>query len=147
MAAIFRTTRGNEYSSPRTVLGFYAGVLIILEVGVVAVVAFLASQNDLHHLIPWAMAFGAVAFLGIVVVVVSINFRDPTKLQLGQMTGREFVDYQRVTRGDSIGGEYVEPPPGTEMKQGQVRALPPIDAKTEAVDAEDKKDDREIEDA
>lgn len=93
-------------------LGFYAGVLVILEAGVVAALLVLGSNDDLHSLVPWVLGFGAFTLIGVIVVVVVVNLIDPTKLQLGRVTGKEFLDYQRV-RGDSIGGEYLEPAPTT----------------------------------
>jgi hypothetical protein len=110
ITSIFRASKGNEHSAPKTVLGFYAGLLALLEAGVIASLVVLASQDDLHYLIPWVAGFGGVVFVGIVGVVVAINVVDPTKLQLGQVTGREFIDYQQITRGDSIGGDYIESP-------------------------------------
>ena len=89
-------------------LGFYAAVLVILEAGVVGSTAVLATESSLHYLIPWTLGFGALVLIGLIGVVVAMNVRDPTKLQLGRVSGREFLDYQRVTRGDSIAGEYVE---------------------------------------
>jgi|GEM_PF-3540322 len=140
MPSLFRATRGNEYTSPKTVLGFYAGLLAILEVGVVAVLAVLASQDDLHYLVPWVAGFGGSVFIAIIGIVVAMNIVDPTKLQLGQVTGREFIDYQR--RGDSIGGEYIEkpadksqapiqlpapaPPPEGEEVKDDTDTLPPL---------------------
>jgi hypothetical protein len=111
MPTVFRGTKQGEYSSPRTVLGFYAGVLAILEAGVVGASAVLASQDSLHYLVPWVLAFGGVVLVGLIGVVIAINVRDPTKLQLGQISGREFIDYHRMTLGDSAGGEYIEEVP------------------------------------
>jgi hypothetical protein len=61
--------------------------------------------------------------LALLAVVVAMNVRDPTKLQLGEGSGREFLDYQQVTRGDSIAGEYVESVPSA-----AVNPLPSIEA-------------------
>jgi hypothetical protein len=101
-------------------------LLALLELGVAIVLGFLVSQDDLHYLVPWVIGFGAFVFVAIIAVVVAINVIDPSKLQLGQMTGREFIDYQRVTRGDSLGGEYIEAPPA---ERGAIAAdakvLPP----------------------
>jgi hypothetical protein len=97
-----------EVRHPRTVLGFYAVLLGLVEAGVVAILVVLVSQQDLHYLVPWVIAFGALIFVAIIVVVVAMNMIDPTKLQLEPIKGQEFLDYQKVTRGDSIGGDYVE---------------------------------------
>jgi hypothetical protein len=104
---LLRGTRSGVYTSPRTVLGFYAGVLGLLEVGVVAVSIVLASQSSLHYLFPYVLGFGALVFITLVAIVVLINVRDPTKLQLGQVSGREFIEYQ-ATVGDSASGQRAE---------------------------------------
>lgn len=41
----------------------------------------------------------------------TMNVRDPTKLQLGEVKGKDFLEHQQITRGDSIAGEYVEAVP------------------------------------
>jgi hypothetical protein len=107
MVRLIQGVRTGEYSSPKTVLGFYAGVLVILEAGVVAATGVLATQDSLHYLIPWILAFGAATLIVLIGIVVAMNVRDPTKLQLGQITGREYIEAQ-VTLGDSTAGEYLE---------------------------------------
>jgi hypothetical protein len=129
MALFSRETRRGEYSAPRTVLGFYAGVLAILEAGVVGVLAVLATQDSLRDLIPYVLAFAGAVLVGLIVVVVAMNLKDPSKLQLSPMTGQEFIDYQRFTLGDSIGGDYVEEVPvvrrGQPRPAGRHEELPP----------------------
>ncbi|HEU5142976.1 MAG TPA: hypothetical protein VFU04_07460 [Solirubrobacterales bacterium] len=111
MASILQGARKGEFTSPKTVLGFYAGVLVIVEAGVGGACLILATDKDLHYLIPWVLGFGGIALIGVMAVVIAMNFRDPTKLQLGRVTGREFLAYQRVTKGDSIAGEYIDKVP------------------------------------
>lgn len=108
MAALLRRTRGGEFSTPKTVLGFYAGVMAIVELGVVGVITVLATNDSLRYLVPWTLLFAALVLVALIGIVVAMNIRDPSKLQLGQMTGREFIDYQRLTLGDSVSGEYTE---------------------------------------
>jgi hypothetical protein len=107
VAIRMRQTQGEEHSAPKTVLGFYATVLAILEVGVVGAVAVLASQKELRYLIPWVLGFGAIVLVILIGIVVAINVRAPMKLQLGQVTGRELIEYEHMTLGDSLSGEYV----------------------------------------
>lgn len=44
-------------------------------------------------------------------VVVAMNVKAPMKLQLGQVTGRDYIAYERMTLGNSTTGEYVEDVP------------------------------------
>ncbi len=113
MVSRSRRTEGGVYSTPKTVLGFYAGVLAIVELGVVAAIGVLATQKELRHLVPWVLAFGAVILVLLIGVVVAINVKAPMKLQLGQVSGRDLIEYERMTLGDSIAGDYVEELPPT----------------------------------
>jgi hypothetical protein len=45
----------------------------------------------------------------LLVVVVVAMMKDPTRLMLGEVTGREFIEYHQLTQGDSHRGESVEP--------------------------------------
>lgn len=96
----FRRTQG--------VLAFYATVLGLVEAGVVGVTAILADKEELRYLIPWVLAFGAIVLVGLIGVVVVLNVRTPMKLQLGQVSGRELIEYEQMTLGNSASGEYVE---------------------------------------
>jgi len=108
MASRFRRREGGAYSAPKTVLGFYAGVLALLELGVVSAIAVLATQKELRHLVPWVLGFGALVLVALVAVVVAINIRAPMKLQLGQVSAHDLIEYERITLGDSVAGDYVE---------------------------------------
>jgi len=102
--------RTGQFSAPQTVLGFYAGVLIILEAGLIGVLIILAAYS-LDSLIPWTLGFAGLVLIALLGVVVTMNVIDPAKLQLGEVKGKDFLEHQQVTRGDSIAGEYVEPSP------------------------------------
>jgi hypothetical protein len=125
MASRLRRTQGGTYSAPKTVLGFYAGVLAILEVGVVSAIGVLASQHALLYLVPWVLAFGAIVLVLLIAVVVAINIKAPMKLQLGQVSGQELIEYERLTLGDSIAGDHTEEI--TVRRGGEAPALPPIE--------------------
>jgi hypothetical protein len=60
------------------------------------------------NLIPWVLiiAFGFLVLL--VGVVILVMLRDPSRLMLGQITGSEFVQVQRMLLGDSVRGEHEE---------------------------------------
>jgi hypothetical protein len=92
-----------------------------------AVLERLATQHELRYIIPWVLGFGAIVLVLLIAVVVAINVRAPMKLQLGQITGRELIEYERMTLGDSISGEYIEEFPRTIRLGGippQVGELP-----------------------
>ncbi len=95
------------FPSPRTVLGFYAAVLVILEAGVVGTVGILAAHTGLAYLVPWVLGFAALVLVALIVVVVLMNWLAPAKLQLSPMTGGEYLDWMRLTLGDSTTGEKV----------------------------------------
>lgn len=111
MANLIKRSGQGEYAAPKTVLGFYGAVLAILEAGVIGTLAVLATNKSLHYLIPWVCGFGALILMALIVVVVAMNIRDPSKLQLGQVTAREYIEVQRMTLGDSIAGAYTEEVP------------------------------------
>ena len=94
-----------ETSNPKTVLAFYAGVLVILGGTAIGAVAVLASTKLDLWLIPWCLLAAAIFFVGLVVVVVVINIKDPSKLMLTKVTGKEYAEIQRYTIGDSLMGE------------------------------------------
>ena len=108
MAMHIRKTEGGEHSEPKTVLGFYATVLGLIEIGVVAGVAVLASNKELHYLVLPVLVFGAILLVALIGIVVWMNVKAPMKLQLGKVSGREFIAYEQMTLGNSTTGEYTE---------------------------------------
>jgi hypothetical protein len=100
-----RSIRATEQSGPKTVLGFFAAVLGIEAATTVALVVALTATD---HAALAAIVLGAafLIFVGIVGWVLVAMQRDPSRLVVGPMTGREFLDYQRWTAGDSLVGEY-----------------------------------------
>ncbi len=83
----------------------------------------LATQKELRYLILPVLIFGAAVLVGLIGVVVTMNVRTPMKLQLGQVTGRELIEYEQMTLGNSTTGEYIETIPRS-MASG-VEVLPP----------------------
>jgi hypothetical protein len=100
-------TKSEEYSAPKTVLGFCAVVLGIVATACVAATGVLASRDstDGYALLP--LAFFALFTVAMFVAVWWVLVKDPIKLQLGHVTGREYIDYQKLTLGDSIAGDEV----------------------------------------
>jgi hypothetical protein len=101
--------RSRQISNPRTVLGFYAGVIALLLAGDVAAVGVLASAKIETFLIPWLLGFAGAMILLLLLGVFIVTLIDPSKLMLGQITGTEYADIHRITLGDSdSGGRRVE---------------------------------------
>lgn len=127
MATHIRKTEGGEHSEPKTVLGFYATVVGIVELGVVGAVVALSTDKELRYLVPWVLGFGGLALVTLIGIVVWMNIKAPMKLQLGRVSGREFIAHEQMTLGNSTTGEYLENvpiaiPPGS-LPSGT--ALPP----------------------
>jgi hypothetical protein len=103
-----RAFRSGERTSPKTVLGFLAIMTSILASAAVLVAWLCSGSSSLHYLIPIILIIFIVIFIAIVVVVLVISWKDPSKLMLGQITGREYVAIQRLTLGDSNAGEHID---------------------------------------
>ena len=101
-------------------------MLVIIEAGLIGILIILAAEDSLHFLIPWVLAFAALSLIALLGVVVTMNVRDPTKLQLGEVKGKDFLEHQQITRGDSIAGEYVEAVPSAT----EINPLPMIEPET-----------------
>ncbi len=105
-----QTIRSAESTTPKTILGYCALVLGIAAFACVAAAGVLAQEPALHRYIPWVLGFFALAFFGTVGCVIAITLKDPTKLQLGQVTGRDYIENRRLTLGDSTRGERRDSP-------------------------------------
>jgi hypothetical protein len=124
---VFSGTRVSEVSTPKTALAFYAGLLVIVVAAVAVAAGICATSSSLHYLVPWVLLFGAVSLVVIVGVVIWLNVKDPSKLQLGEVTSRDYVQIQqaKAIRGNSIGGEFKEAKPtGVPEDGGQPGADP-----------------------
>jgi hypothetical protein len=124
---LFSGTRVREVTNPKTALAFYAALLVILVAAVVVAAGICASSSGLHYLVPWILAIGLVLFVLIVGVVIWLNINDPSKLQLGEVTSRDYVQIQqaKAIRGNSIGGEFVESKPTGLPADGEQSAADP----------------------
>lgn len=101
-----RVIRRSQTESPKTVLGFFATTLAVLLTFIGIAIAVLARYQTYTELIPFLLFFGALAFIGLLTgVFYIILFRDPSQLMLGQVTGSEYAEIQRVQLGDSRSGE------------------------------------------
>jgi hypothetical protein len=95
-----------ESSAPRTILGFLLAMYTVLLTGSAGVVIALVSTGS-SGLIPWVLAFAATITIALSVAVLTITWKDPTRLMLGQITGREYAAIRReLTFGDDVSGEH-----------------------------------------
>lgn len=100
-----RTVRRRYTENPRTVLAFYATVLGLALAAVIGLVATLASTHVMTDAIPWLIVFAGAIFVALVAGVFVVMLIDPSKLMLGQVTGHEYAEIQRLSLGDSRSGE------------------------------------------
>ena len=101
--------QGNaRYKSPKTILGFFAILIGILGTTTVISVGVLARYPELHPLISDVLIFFASVFLLTLIGVFLTAWKDPSILMLGEVSGEIFLEYKKLTLGDSVAGERVE---------------------------------------
>jgi hypothetical protein len=105
---VTRAIRGGEYKSPKTVLGFFAGMIGIAATVLISSIWILEGTSSLRYLIPVILAVFLALFLFVLISVIVITVKDPSKLMLGQISGRDYAEIQKITLGDSSSGERVE---------------------------------------
>lgn len=96
--------RNRESTTPRTILGFLLGMYGVFITASATVVLGMAASNY-EGLIPWVLAFAAVFTVGLVVAVITIAWKDPSRLMLGQVTATEYAAIKRLHLGDDRMGE------------------------------------------
>jgi hypothetical protein len=106
--AIRRVSQSRS-QNPKTILAFYATVLGLTLTADVAVVAVLASTDVLTGLIPWLLGFAGLMSLALMVAVFVIALKDPSKLMLGQVSGTEYVEIQRLSVDAGRATEQIAP--------------------------------------
>lgn len=92
-----RGVHSRRTENPKTILAFYATVLGLTLAAVVGLAGVLASTGTAIWLIPWLVLFGATLVVAALSAVFVVALRDPSKLMLGQVTGNEYVEIQRLT--------------------------------------------------
>jgi hypothetical protein len=105
MQRLITSVQSRRIASPKTVLGFYAGVLAIVDSAALIATGVLSQTHTMTWLIPWILGFAAVVFVLLVGGVFAVNLLDPAKLMLGQISGSEYVAIQSLHLGDSLSGE------------------------------------------
>jgi hypothetical protein len=103
-----RAIRSGEYKSPKTVLGFFAGMIGIAATVLISAIWLLERTPSLRYLVPITLVVFLMIFLFVLISVLVITMKDPSRLMLGQISGRDYAEIQKVTLGDSSSGERVE---------------------------------------
>jgi hypothetical protein len=83
-------------------------MISILASAAIFITWICSSVISLHYLIPIVLVVFGVIFIAIIAVVLTFSWKDPSKLMLGQITGREYAVIQRLTLGDSNAGEHID---------------------------------------
>jgi hypothetical protein len=104
---VMRAIRSGERSAPKTVLGFLVIMTSILGSASTFAFWFFSGETALHYMVPIVFVVFIILFVTIVGAVLLICWKDPSKLMLGQITGREFALIQQLTLGDSNAGERI----------------------------------------
>jgi len=92
--------------NPRTVLGFYATVLLIVVSVICTLTTILATTQTATWLIPWILGFGGLLIVATLAGTFYINIKLPANLMLGQITGTEYAEISRqIILGNDTQGE------------------------------------------
>jgi hypothetical protein len=100
--------RRGEFKSPKTVLGFFAGMVGIAASVMVLTIWLVERTASLRYIVPSVLIAFLAIFLLVLISVMVIALKDPSKLMLGQISGRDYAEIQKITLGDSSSGERVE---------------------------------------
>lgn len=136
MNQVVESIQAARTQNPKTILAFFAIVLSIVVAGAISLTAVLAWSGQLVWLIPWVIGVCAVVAVGIFVVTVVIMWKDPSKLMLTGISGKEYVAIQRkVILGDSSTGEHLAP--ASELTTLDALPLSPQPLEPATADSED----------
>ena len=105
IAHLTKAVQGRQTVNPRTVLGFLATVLGLVLAASISGIAIIASTKVATYLIPWLLLFCAILSVCLIAGVFIVTVLDPSRLMLGQVTGTEYAEIQKMVLGDSIRGE------------------------------------------
>ena len=98
-------TLGSSFSSiqnltrqtPKTIVGFCSIMTGIGITGALGLVLVLAGTQTHLWMIPYLSGFILLLPILVLAVVLNLAARDPSKLMLGQVTGTEYAEIQRIT--------------------------------------------------
>lgn len=133
LAHAAQAVRKTTQSSPKTILQFFWGILGLDVAFVVGGIVVTSRESALRYLVVWILGFGAAIFLVVIIIVVYFTAKAPTKLQLDQMTGTEYIAALRYQGGDDQQGEVVQgstivevvsPPKADDQVEGGSPELP-----------------------
>jgi hypothetical protein len=119
---LLHAVKSREASAPKSILGFFGIVFLILVAAALTAVVALASEASSRHLIGPILIFIGVFAVLLVVGVGFVAWKDPTKLMLGQVNTRDLIEYRQLTLGSSSTGERLETvavaqPPNADLKE------------------------------
>lgn len=103
-----QAVRGGEYAAPKTILGFLASIAAIAGALAVGLAFALAGTSSLHYVIVGFVLFVLLLLCAVVGIVVYFTATDPSRLQLGQVSAKDYIAIQAM--GDDTYGEYMELP-------------------------------------
>lgn len=117
--------RGRE--APKTIVGFLVVVYGMLMAGATATAIGLATTKE-ADLVVYVLIFIAVITVAFGIVLLVITWKDPSRLMLGPMSGREYAALRYILQGDDSSGERIERllgPPVIEAAPDREQLKPP----------------------
>ncbi len=105
MSQVWESVKAVRGKTPKTVLGFLWGVGALAIAGFMGFSWACAANPALVPLLPW-VGFACLLLLGgVLAVVVTAMFKDPSRLLLTTVEPADYVQIQRMRLGDSTSGE------------------------------------------
>jgi hypothetical protein len=102
-----QSVTSRKSSQPRTILGFLFAIYSAVTAAAVAFTVALVGTRS-SWLIGFIVAYVGLTGVGLLIAVMRQASKDPTGLQVGQLTGSEYESIRRLTLGDSSSGERIE---------------------------------------
>lgn len=99
--------RGRETAAPRSITGFLYLLYSTLMAGSVITVGLLIGTAR-SGLVGFVLLFAALITVALGVAVVTIAWKDGSRLMLGPVTAREYAAIRYIKMGDDASGERVE---------------------------------------
>jgi hypothetical protein len=99
--------RSRETAAPRSIVGFLLALYSVLMVGAVATVVGLVSSSQ-SGLVVYVLGFIGLITVALCVAVLVITWKDPSRLMLGEVSGREYAALRYIKVGDDVSGERAE---------------------------------------
>lgn len=91
--------------APKTALGFYAVILGLTLTACTSIIGALAATGTDIWMIPYIVLFACIFLLAISIGVFVVTLKNPSKMLLTEVSGRDYMDIQRwMLLGDSKSG-------------------------------------------